>query len=53
MTEANWVGDFPDGENFYQLLYGPNAEKQIIPVSICRNLISCLSSLAVLQTGRA
>ncbi len=27
MTEANWVGDFPDGENFYQLLYGPNAGK--------------------------
>ncbi|MFZ6656789.1 ABC transporter substrate-binding protein [Undibacterium sp. TJN19] len=25
MTEANWIADFPDGENFYQLLYGPNA----------------------------
>ena len=25
MTEANWVADFPDGENFYQLLYGPNS----------------------------
>ncbi|MDE2430092.1 MAG: heme-binding protein [Burkholderiales bacterium] len=24
MTEANWIADFPDGENFYQLLYGPN-----------------------------
>lgn len=24
MTEANWVADFPDGENFFQLLYGPN-----------------------------
>jgi ABC-type oligopeptide transport system substrate-binding subunit len=24
MTEANWVADFPDGENFYQLLYGAN-----------------------------
>jgi ABC-type transport system substrate-binding protein len=25
MFENNWVADFPDGENFYQLLYGPNA----------------------------
>ncbi|MFZ6710631.1 ABC transporter substrate-binding protein [Undibacterium sp. TC9W] len=25
MTEANWIADFPDAENFYQLLYGPNA----------------------------
>ena len=25
MTEANWIADFPDGENFYQLLYGPNS----------------------------
>ena len=25
MFESNWVADFPDGENFYQLLYGPNA----------------------------
>lgn len=24
MTEANWIADIPDGENFYQLLYGPN-----------------------------
>lgn len=24
MAEANWVADFPDGENFYQLLYGGN-----------------------------
>ncbi|MFZ6675634.1 ABC transporter substrate-binding protein [Undibacterium sp. Xuan67W] len=24
MTEANWIADFPDGSNFYQLLYGPN-----------------------------
>ncbi|MEB0140265.1 MULTISPECIES: ABC transporter substrate-binding protein [unclassified Undibacterium] len=24
MTEANWIADFPDGENFYQLLYGGN-----------------------------
>lgn len=24
MTEANWIADFPDGENFYQLLYGAN-----------------------------
>jgi ABC-type transport system substrate-binding protein len=23
--ETNWVADFPDGDNFYQLLYGPNA----------------------------
>lgn len=22
---GSWVADFPDGENFYQLLYGPNA----------------------------
>ena len=25
MMEAEWIADFPDGENFYQLLYGPNA----------------------------
>ena len=25
MTETNWVADFPDGDNFYQLLYGPNS----------------------------
>ena len=25
MFESNWVADFPDGENFYQLLYGPNS----------------------------
>jgi ABC-type transport system substrate-binding protein len=25
MFENNWIADFPDGENFYQLLYGPNA----------------------------
>ena len=25
MFETNWVADFPDGENFYQLLYGANA----------------------------
>lgn len=24
MTEANWIADIPDGENFYQLLYGLN-----------------------------
>ena len=24
MTEADWIADFPDGENFYQLLYGGN-----------------------------
>ena len=24
MTEFGWVADFPDGENFFQLLYGPN-----------------------------
>jgi ABC-type transport system substrate-binding protein len=24
MFETNWVADFPDGDNFYQLLYGPN-----------------------------
>jgi ABC-type transport system substrate-binding protein len=25
MTEANWIADFPDADNFYQLLYGPNS----------------------------
>ena len=25
MFETNWIADFPDGDNFYQLLYGPNA----------------------------
>ncbi len=25
MFESNWIADFPDGENFYQLLYGPNS----------------------------
>lgn len=25
MFESNWVADFPDADNFYQLLYGPNA----------------------------
>jgi ABC-type transport system substrate-binding protein len=25
MSETNWVADFPDGDNFYQLLYGPNS----------------------------
>ncbi|MTW34350.1 heme-binding protein [Pseudoduganella danionis] len=24
MFETNWVADFPDGDNFYQLLYGAN-----------------------------
>jgi ABC-type transport system substrate-binding protein len=24
MFETNWYGDFPDGDNFYQLLYGGN-----------------------------
>ena len=24
MAETNWIADFPDGENFYQLLYGGN-----------------------------
>jgi ABC-type transport system substrate-binding protein len=24
MAEANWVADFPDGQNFYQLLYSAN-----------------------------
>ena len=24
MMDAEWIGDFPDGENFFQLLYGPN-----------------------------
>jgi len=24
MYETNWIADFPDGDNFYQLLYGPN-----------------------------
>jgi len=25
MFETNWVADYPDGDNFFQLLYGPNA----------------------------
>ena len=25
MFENNWVADYPDGDNFYQLLYGPNS----------------------------
>ncbi|MGO4381326.1 ABC transporter substrate-binding protein [Pseudoduganella sp. RAF19] len=25
MFETNWIADFPDGENFFQLLYGPNS----------------------------
>jgi ABC-type transport system substrate-binding protein len=25
MFETNWIADIPDGDNFYQLLYGPNA----------------------------
>ncbi|MFA6314424.1 MAG: ABC transporter substrate-binding protein [Sterolibacterium sp.] len=25
MFETNWIADFPDGENFLQLLYGPNS----------------------------
>ena len=24
MFESNWIADFPDGDNFYQLLYGPH-----------------------------
>lgn len=24
MFESNWIADFPDGDNFYQLLYGAN-----------------------------
>jgi ABC-type transport system substrate-binding protein len=27
MWTSAWVADFPDGENFLQLLYGPNAEQ--------------------------
>jgi ABC-type transport system substrate-binding protein len=27
MFESNWIADFPDGDNFYQLLYGPNADR--------------------------
>lgn len=26
MFETDWLGDIPDGENFLQLLYGPNRE---------------------------
>jgi len=26
MFETDWIADIPDGENFYQLLYGPNRE---------------------------
>jgi ABC-type transport system substrate-binding protein len=25
MFETNWIADFPDGDNFFQLLYGANA----------------------------
>ncbi|MBY0241457.1 MAG: heme-binding protein [Burkholderiaceae bacterium] len=25
MYETNWTADFPDGDNYYQLLYGPNS----------------------------
>jgi len=25
MFETNWIADFPDGDNFYQLLWGPNS----------------------------
>jgi ABC-type transport system substrate-binding protein len=25
MFETNWLADFPDGDNFFQLLYGPNS----------------------------
>jgi len=25
MYETNWIADFPDGDNFFQLLYGPNS----------------------------
>lgn len=25
MFETNWIADFPDGENYFQLLYGPNS----------------------------
>ena len=24
MMDAEWIGDFPDAQNFFQLLYGPN-----------------------------
>src|SRR5471032_2782301 len=27
MFETNWVADFPDGDNFFQLLYGPNRDR--------------------------
>jgi len=25
MFETNWIADFPDGDNFFQLLWGPNS----------------------------
>ncbi len=25
MFETNWLADFPDADNFFQLLYGPNS----------------------------
>jgi ABC-type transport system substrate-binding protein len=25
MFETNWIADFPDGDNYLQLLYGPNS----------------------------
>lgn len=27
MFEADWLADYPDAENFYQLLYGPNRDR--------------------------
>jgi ABC-type transport system substrate-binding protein len=27
MAEFNWLADYPDADNFFQLLYGPNAGK--------------------------
>jgi len=27
MFDYNWIADYPDGENFVQLLYGPNAHQ--------------------------
>ena len=48
---AGWV-TFLTVKIFISCCMARMQEKQIIPVSIYRNLISCLSSLDVLQTGR-
>src|SRR5205823_4001429 len=41
MRGDGWNADYPDAENFMQLLYGPNAGQEIRRDSICPNSISC------------